>query len=39
MAPDSSAMRATFRDVVDAYAATQPRAPFLIAPEPGLTVA
>ena len=28
----------TFRGVIDAHAASQPRAPFLIAPEPGLTI-
>ena len=36
MASDSNGLRATFRDVIDAHAATQPHAPFLIAPEPGI---
>ena len=38
MASDSRAPPATFRDVVDAHASEQPRAPFLIAPEPDLTI-
>jgi len=38
MASDSPEARATFRDVIDAHAATRPRAPFLIAPEPGLAI-
>ncbi|MGE5169364.1 MAG: AMP-binding protein [Rudaea sp.] len=36
MAPD--APDATFRDVIDAHAARNPRAPFLIAPEPGRAI-
>jgi len=37
MAPDVAAP-VTFRDVVDAHAARQPDAPFLIAPEPALEI-
>ncbi|MEO8536187.1 MAG: AMP-binding protein [Betaproteobacteria bacterium] len=32
----ADAPRATFRDVIDDHARSQPRAPFLIAPEPGI---
>ena len=38
MAPDARDLPATFRDVVDAHAASQPHAPFLLAPEPGLAI-
>ncbi|HEY3532706.1 MAG TPA: class I adenylate-forming enzyme family protein, partial [Casimicrobiaceae bacterium] len=38
MASDTRALPATFRDVVDAHAGEQPRAPFLIAPEPARTI-
>jgi len=38
MASDSRALPARFRDVVDAHAKERPRAPFLIAPEPALTI-
>lgn len=38
MAADAPALPATFRDVIDAYAASQPRATFLIAPEPALEI-
>jgi acyl-CoA synthetase (AMP-forming)/AMP-acid ligase II len=38
MAPDSSALHGTFRDVIDAHAAARPRAPFLIAPETAVTL-
>ena len=38
MASDSRGLGDTFRDVIDAHAATQPQAPFLIAPEPGLAI-
>jgi long-chain acyl-CoA synthetase len=38
MASESRALPATFRDVIDRHAAEQPRAPFLIAPEPALTI-
>ena len=34
MASDAGAAAATFRTVIDVHAAAQPRAPFLIAPEP-----
>ena len=36
MAPDGQRPPATFREVIDAHAGSQPRAPFLLAPEPGL---
>jgi acyl-CoA synthetase (AMP-forming)/AMP-acid ligase II len=35
---DARALPATFRDVIEAHAASQPRAPFLLAPEPGLEI-
>jgi len=38
MAPDGQRPPATFREVIDAHAGSQPRAPFLIAPEPGLEI-
>ena len=38
MAPDASALPATFRDVIDAHAASRPHAPFLLAPEPVLGI-
>ena len=36
--PESAFPPGTFRDVIDAHAAAQPRAPFLIAPEPALEI-
>jgi len=38
MASDPLAPPATLRDVIDAHAATQPRATFICAPEPGLEI-
>ncbi|MDQ2916993.1 MAG: AMP-binding protein [Pseudomonadota bacterium] len=38
MAPDAEGPPVTFRDVIDAHAASQPDAPFLIAPEPALEI-
>ena len=38
MAPDARDLPATFRDVVDTHAAAQPRAPFLLAPDPALAI-
>ena len=38
MAPDGQSPPATFREVIDAHADSQTRAPFLIAPEPGLEI-
>jgi long-subunit acyl-CoA synthetase (AMP-forming) len=36
--PESAAAARTFRDVIDAHAAAQPRAVFLMAPEPALEI-
>ncbi|HEX6138175.1 MAG TPA: AMP-binding protein [Casimicrobiaceae bacterium] len=38
MAPEASALPATIRHVIDAHAASQPHAPFLLAPEPLLGI-
>jgi acyl-CoA synthetase (AMP-forming)/AMP-acid ligase II len=38
MAPDGQRPPATFREAIDAHAGSQPRAPFLIAPEPGIEI-
>ena len=37
MTPDAAGSAATFRDVIDAHAAAQSHAPFLLAPEPGVS--